>query len=61
MHLAGTHNEICNALKLICTGYPKDIIFNMETKIIQGKFLIHKNTEFSVRNKAVNDSIEKAK
>ena len=39
VHLAGTPDDICNAIKVICTGYPKDIIFNMETKIIQGKFL----------------------
>ena len=28
-----------NAIKIICTGYPKEITFNMETKILQGKFL----------------------
>ena len=28
-----------NTINTICTGYPKEIIFNMETKIIQGKFL----------------------
>ena len=27
-----------NAIKIVCTGYPKEITFNMETKIIQGKF-----------------------
>lgn len=39
VHVVGTPDDICKAIKVICTGYPKDIIFNMETKIIQGKFL----------------------
>ena len=42
VHLAGTPDDICNAIKVICTGYPKDIIFNMETKIIQGKISKYK-------------------
>ena len=36
VHIVGAPDDIC---KVICTGYPEDIIFNMETKIIQGKFL----------------------
>ena len=28
-----------NAIKIICTGYSKEIPFNKKTKIIQGKFL----------------------
>ena len=39
VHIVGAPDDICKAIKVICTGYPKDIIFNMETKIIQGKFL----------------------
>ena len=39
IHLNGSFKEMMNTINTICTGYPKEIIFNMETKIIQGKFL----------------------
>ena len=41
IHLTGTGSfkEMMAAIKIICTRYPKEITFNMETKIIQGKFL----------------------
>ncbi len=29
VHIVGAPDDICKAIKVICTGYPKDIIFNM--------------------------------
>ena len=39
VHLTGEIDPMLKALKIITTGYPKCIQFNVETKIIYGKFL----------------------
>ena len=39
VHVAGAPLEITSALKIIITGYPKEIQFNVETNLIWGKFL----------------------
>ena len=59
VHVVGTPDDICKAIKVICTGYPKDIIFNMETKIIQGRFFEYKNIKLSIYNNTIHDSSEK--
>ena len=39
VHLTGSNDEIKKAVKIICSGYPPSLKFNMESKIIFGKFL----------------------
>ncbi len=39
VHLTGEINQMLKVLKIITTGYPKCIQFNVETKLIYGKFL----------------------
>ena len=39
VHVIGNPEQICETIEVICNGYPEEIVFNMETKIIQGKFL----------------------
>ena len=39
LHIAGTNEEISQTIKIIGNGYPACIIFNMESRIIYGKFL----------------------
>ena len=39
IHVSGTKAEICEILKIILTGYPPEIQFNVETNLIYGKFL----------------------
>ena len=49
VHITGNKEQICETIKVICNGYPKEIIFNMETKIIQGKFLNIKVINFPTK------------
>ena len=39
LHISGTNEEISKIIKIIGNGYPSCIIFNMESRIIYGKFL----------------------
>ena len=39
IHVSGPNNVISNVLKIIITGYPKELQFNVETNVIWGKFL----------------------
>lgn len=39
IHLSGDKSEMLNAIKIISTGYPNEILLNMETNVINGKFL----------------------
>ena len=39
LHLAGKEEDILLALEIIVTNYPKQIVLNVETEIIAGKFL----------------------
>ena len=39
IHLTGSDDEIKKAVKIIGSGYPPSLKFNMESKIIYGKFL----------------------
>ena len=39
LHISGTNEEISQIIKIIGNGYPACIIFNMESRIIYGKFL----------------------
>ena len=59
VHVVGTPDDICKAIKVICTGYPKDIIFNMETKIIQGRFFEYKNIKLSIYNNTIHTVLRK--
>ena len=52
IHVVGNPDKICRTIHVICNGYLKDIVFNMETKIIQGKFLNIKVLNF-LRNLAL--------
>ena len=38
-HINGDYASIRKAIEIISTGYPQDIVLNVETNIIQGKFL----------------------
>ena len=51
IHISGTKTEISNIIKIVGTGYPACIKFNMESKIIHGKFLnirIYNNPSSSI-------------
>ena len=39
IHVSGPNNVIGSILKIIITGYPKELQFNVETNVIWGKFL----------------------
>ena len=39
LHISGSNDEIREVLKIIITGYPREIQFNVESNIIWGKFL----------------------
>ena len=39
MHLSGDKEYIMRAIQIISTGYPNKILLNMETNVINGKFL----------------------
>ena len=39
VHISGPNKSIKDALKIIITGYPAEIQFNVESKILWGKFL----------------------
>ena len=49
VHVIGNPEQICETIEVICNGYPEEIVFNMETKIIQGKFLNIKVLNFSTK------------
>ena len=39
IHLSGNKSDMLKAIKIISTGYPNEILLNMETNVINGKFL----------------------
>ena len=49
-----------NAIKIICTGYPKEITFKMETKILQGKFLNIRDITFPKVNSPTTSVLRKS-
>ena len=39
VHIHGDASTILNIMKIIVTGYPKEIQFNVESRLVFGKFL----------------------
>ena len=39
VHIHGDASTILNVMKIIVTGYPKEIQFNVESRLVFGKFL----------------------
>ena len=39
IHLSGNKSDMLKAIKIISTGYPNEILLNMETNVINGKFI----------------------
>ena len=39
IHLSGNKEDIKRVIQIISTGYPNEILLNMETNVINGKFL----------------------
>ena len=53
MHVIGNPEQIGETIEVICNGYPEELVFNMETKIIPGKL--------SYKNKSIHNSTKEAK
>ena len=49
MHVIGNPEQIGETIEVICNGYPEELVFNMETKIIPGKFLNIKVLNFPTK------------
>ena len=39
IHIIGSHPNFLSCVKIICSGYPTDLMFNVESRLICGKFL----------------------
>jgi len=49
VHVIGNPEQIVETIEVICNGYPEELVFNMETKIIPGKFLSIKILNFPTK------------
>ena len=53
IHLTGEPDKMLNVMRIVITGYPQCIQFNVESKLIFGKFLNIKMFNFPGQNKPI--------